>query len=150
MQIVPLDNHAISSAVDLWREAGLLRPWNDPWEDAKRAIAGPSSVLLGGVRDGRLIATAMVGDDGHRGWVYYLTVSQRFRRRGIGRRMVSACESWLQARDVPKIQLMVRLDNRETAAFYEGLGYLSEEFLFFSKRLQPAQTNVDKTGDGFC
>jgi ribosomal protein S18 acetylase RimI-like enzyme len=77
----------------------------------------------------------MVGDDGHRGWVYYLAVSQEFRRRGIGRLMMTACESWLKARDTSKVHIMVRLDNKEVAGFYEHLGYGGEEFLFFSKRL---------------
>jgi ribosomal protein S18 acetylase RimI-like enzyme len=135
VKIVPLGNGAIHAAGTLWREAGLLRPWNNPWEDAREAIASPSSVILGGVRTGDLVATTMVGDDGHRGWVYYLAVSQEFRRRGIGRLMMTACESWLKARDTSKVHIMVRLDNKEVAGFYEHLGYGGEEFLFFSKRL---------------
>lgn len=142
MKIVTLGNEAVAQAVGLWREAGLLRPWNDAWEDARRAIASPSSALLGGIRDDELVATAMVGDDGHRGWVYYLAVAQQFRRRGIGRRMMSACEAWLQSREVPKMHLMVRLDNKETAAFYEHLGFQSEEFLFFSRRFLPSAASA--------
>jgi ribosomal protein S18 acetylase RimI-like enzyme len=135
MQIVPLESGAIHAVVALWKEAGLLRPWNNPWEDARKAIACPSSAILGGVRAGELVATAMVGNDGHRGWVYYLAVSKEVRRRGIGRLMMTACETWLREREASKIHLMVRLDNKEVADFYGRLGYLNEEFLFFSKRL---------------
>jgi len=49
--------------------------------------------------------------------------------------MMTACESWLKARDTSKVHIMVRLDNKEVAGFYEHLGYGGEEFLFFSKRL---------------
>ena len=135
VQIVPLGIDVIDAAVTLWRDAGLLRPWNNPWEDARQAIACPSSAILGGYGAGRLIATAMVGYDGHRGWVYYLAVAKNYRRHGVGRLMMAACESWLLEREAVKIQLMVRLDNKEVARFYARLGYANEEFLFFSKRL---------------
>lgn len=138
VQIVTLKEDSIPAAVALWRGAGLLRPWNNPWEDARRAIACPSSAILGGISSEELVATAMVGDDGHRGWVYYLAVSQMLRRRGIGRLMMTACETWLRERQVPKIHLMIRLDNKEVAGFYGHLGYATEEFLFFSKRLNQA------------
>jgi ribosomal protein S18 acetylase RimI-like enzyme len=135
-----LGNDAIDAAVALWRDAGLLRPWNNPQEDARKAIACPSSTILGGYKAGELVATAMVGYDGHRGWVYYLAVSRQLRRRGIGRTMMAACESWLRERETAKVHLMVRLDNKEVASFYERLGYATEEFLFFSKRLTQIPT----------
>lgn len=139
VQIITLRNDAVDDAVALWREAELLRPWNNPWEDARRAIAGPSSVILGGIKAGKLVATAMVGNDGHRGWVYYLAVSQEFRRRGIGRMMMGACETWLRERQTPKVHLMVRPENKDVASFYERLGYRTEEFVFLSKRLDSKQ-----------
>lgn len=77
----------------------------------------------------------MVGDDGHRGWVYYLAVSEKCRRRGIGRSMMAACETWLRAREAPKVRLMVRLDNQDVAAFYKNIGYQTEEFVLLSKSL---------------
>jgi hypothetical protein len=55
-------------AVGLWHETGLTRPWNDPLRDLSRALAGLASTVLAGVDEQQaLIATAMVGHDGHRG-----------------------------------------------------------------------------------
>jgi ribosomal protein S18 acetylase RimI-like enzyme len=116
----PADGEA---AVALWREAGLVRPWNDPQADIARAIAGPASTILAGRLDGRLVATAMVGWDGHRGWLYYLAVATAERRRGYGAEMVRAAEGWLAGRRAPKLNLMVRSENRAVIAFYERLGY---------------------------
>lgn len=48
--------------------------------------------------------------------------------------MMTACETWLKEREIPKIHLMVRLDNKDVANFYDRLGYRPEEFLFLSKR----------------
>jgi ribosomal protein S18 acetylase RimI-like enzyme len=111
------------AAADVWEEAGLTRPWNDPGSDFERAIRGPTSAVLGAVDERGLAATVMVGHDGHRGWVYYLAVKQTKRRGGLGRRMMQEAEAWLRERGVAKLQLMVRHDNAEALGFYERLGY---------------------------
>lgn len=76
MQIEPLPPHLYAAAVALWHDAGLTRPWNDPSGDLRRAMASSSSTVLAYADEDRLVATAMVGHDGHRGWVYYLAVAE--------------------------------------------------------------------------
>jgi GNAT superfamily N-acetyltransferase len=83
------------AVIALWHAAGLVVPSNDPRADLERALDGPSSTVLAGTLDGSLVATAVVGHDGHRGWVYYLAVTQGARGRGYGRAMMDACERWL-------------------------------------------------------
>ena len=119
----------------LWESAGLTRPWNDPHADLARALAGPSSTVLAAARDGRLVGTAMVGHDGHRGWVYYLAVAEPERRRGVGRALMAACEDWVRERGVPKIQLMVRDTNAAATAFYERLGYAAADVAVLARWL---------------
>jgi ribosomal protein S18 acetylase RimI-like enzyme len=135
MDIESLSPSDFDSAVALWREAGLTRPWNDPMDDLRRAVAGPSSTVLGGHDADALVATAMVGHDGHRGWVYYVAVRPQQRGRGHGRAIMRACETWLSARDVPKLDLMIRTDNDEVIAFYAALGYGHDDVVVMSKRL---------------
>jgi ribosomal protein S18 acetylase RimI-like enzyme len=108
--------------IALWHACGLTRPWNDPAADFARAIGGETSAILLNRDDDALVASVMVGHDGHRGWVYYLAVSPDRRRAGCGRAMMEAAEAWLRARNVPKIQLMVRDSNAEALGFYEALG----------------------------
>lgn len=120
----PLTVDACAELADLWSACGLTRPWNDPVRDARAAIEGAASAVLG-LREGgegRLIASAMVGFDGHRGWVYYLAVAPDRQGAGLGRRMMAAAEQWLRGRGAPKIQLMVRADNEAAIGFYEALG----------------------------
>ena len=124
----------IGAAVELWRAANLTRPWNDPHADAKLAMAGETSTILAGRLDGRLVATVMVGADGHRGWVYYLGVAPDCRGRRCGEAMTRAAEQWIIARGMPKLQLMVRHDNAAAIGFYEAIGYRQEEVAVLSRR----------------
>jgi len=110
-------------------------PWNNPRADLERALDGPSSTVLGGTFDGSLVATAIVGHDGHRGWVYYLAVALGARGHGYGRAMMDACERWLADRGVPKLNLMVRVGNEPVLGFYEALGYGRDAVVVLSRRL---------------
>jgi len=125
----------VDDATGLWQECGLTRPWNDPAEDLRRAMRGPDSAVLACVRTGELIGTAMVGHDGHRGWVYYLAVRENERKRGIGRALMRACEEWAVAHGVPKLQLMVRAGNEAVLTFYERLGYEANDVVVLGRRL---------------
>lgn len=135
MEIGPLPHHLYGAACALWYDSSLVRPWNDRGEDLHRAMDGSASTLLGCVEEDRLVATAMVGHDGHRGWVYSLAVAEQQRRRGLGTAMMRACEQWLRARDVPKIQLMVRDSNASVIAFYTRLGYADAQVVVLGLRL---------------
>lgn len=109
--------------ITLWQACSLTRPWNDPQADFDRALARPHSTLLVVRSDGGIASTIMVGEDGRRGWVYYLAVDPAQRGSGLGRTMMLAAEAWLRGRGAPKIQFMVREDNVATIAFYKHLGY---------------------------
>lgn len=135
MRIETLSAELIDDVVQLWRSAGVTRPWNDPHADARLALGGPASTILAGFEDGRLVAAAMTGHDGHRGWVYYLAVDPDAQRRGHGAAMMRACERWLRERDVPKLNLMVRGDNAAALGFYDGIGYRRDDVAVLSRRL---------------
>ena len=126
----------IEEVVALWTAAGLTRPWNDPRADIDLALRSPGSTVLRARRDGRLVATAMVGSDGHRGWVYYLAVVKECRGEGIGTAMMRAAEAWLIARGVPKLHLLVRATNTGVVDFYRQLGYEPSDSLMMMRWLK--------------
>jgi len=135
LAIADLHPGEVEAAVALWEACGLTRPWNDPRADARLALAGPASTILAGRIEGRLVATVLVGVDGHRGWVYYLAVSSDQRGLKYGEAMMRAAEAWARARGAPKLQLMVRGDNAAVVAFYEAIGYGVEDRIILSLRL---------------
>lgn len=135
MKVYELVEDDMTEAIALWAEIGLTRPWNDPVADFQRAIRGATSVVLGIKQGDELIGTVMVGNDGHRGWVYYLAVTRAHQRKGVGRRLISSAEEWLAKCGVVKAQLMVRSDNHVALEFYDSIGYESSNVKVFSKWL---------------
>lgn len=124
-----------ASVVALWEAAGLTRPWNDPGADFRRAVAGPGSCALGVRRGEALVGAALVGDDGHRGWLYYVGVAPAHARRGVGAELVRTAEAWLARRGVAKVLLLVRRENEGVHGFYEALGYRGEDVVVMGRRL---------------
>lgn len=123
------------AAVALWEECGLTRPWNDPRADIALALDKPNSTVLAGRLDGELVATAMTGSDGHRGWVYYPAVAKARRGEGYGAAMMRAAGDWLKVRGVPKLHVMIRTENVAVAAFYAKLGYEKSDTITMAKWL---------------
>lgn len=127
--------------VALWNVCGLVRPWNDPHKDiARKQTVQPEMFLVATVQEegiDRLVATAMVGYDGHRGWVNYLAVTPGRQRLALGRRLMAEAEAMLLARGCPKINLQVRTTNAGVIAFYKKLGYVQDDAVSLGKRLIP-------------
>ena len=125
----------LEAVVALWQRTGLTRPWNDPARDIARKLSVQSELFFVGEAEGAVVASAMAGDDGHRGWVYYVAVDPDARRRGHARALMQHVEQALRARGCAKLNLQVRADNPEALGFYERLGYVREERVDFGKRL---------------
>ena len=125
------------SVIALWETAGLTRPWNNPDLDIDRKIAHDPEGFLVGEIDGLMVATAMVGYDGHRGWVNYLAVDPLQERAGIGRAMMVAAEHHLLGLGCPKLNVQVRGQNTDAIAFYERIGFARDDVVSFGKRLIP-------------
>ncbi|HTB05108.1 MAG TPA: GNAT family acetyltransferase [Bradyrhizobium sp.] len=135
MSIAPIGDADVADVIALWQACGLTRPWNDPAADIALARRGPNSTVLIGRDGSTIVATAMVGHDGHRGWVYYVAVDPDRRGQGHGRAIMNAVEDWLRAADIPKLQLLVRRDNAKAGAFYQSIGYEEAETIVFAKWL---------------
>jgi ribosomal protein S18 acetylase RimI-like enzyme len=144
LTIRDIQDDDIEPVVELWRASGVARPWNDPYRDLGFARREPNSTVLVGEAEGGLVASVMVGQDGHRGWAYYLAVAPRLQGQGLGRAMMQAAEDWLQARGVWKAQLMVREDNAGVRAFYERLGYRDTRTVCLQKVLETPDQRTAK------
>ena len=131
----PYEARDEAAVIALWQACGLTRPWNDPRKDIARKLAVQPELFLVIEDDGRIVASAMFGYEGHRGWVNYLAVAPSRRGRGLARRLMAEGEACLTALGCPKLSLQVRATNTEALAFYQHLGYGRDEVVCFGKRL---------------
>jgi ribosomal protein S18 acetylase RimI-like enzyme len=130
----PADEAAV---VALWNECGLTRPWNDPHKDIARKLTEQPELFLFGAIGDEIVASVMVGFDGHRGWAHYLAVAERHRKQAYGRALMQEAERLLIERGCPKINLQVRSSNPGVIEFYRKLGYSKDETVSLGKRLIP-------------
>ena len=135
LAITPIDDADVADVVVLWQTCGLTRPWNDPATDIAFARRGSNATVLIGRDANAIVATVLVGHDGHRGWVYYLAVDPNHRHKGYGRIMMDTAENWLRETGIEKLQLMVRPDNKSVKNFYQSLGYSEQERIIYAKWL---------------
>jgi ribosomal protein S18 acetylase RimI-like enzyme len=135
LSISPITDADVEPVVALWQRCGLTRPWNDPAGDIAFARRGTNATILIGRAGGAIAATAMVGHDGHRGWVYYVAVDPDRQGKDLGRTIMAAAEDWLRGQGVAKVMLMVRPDNTKVRAFYDKLGYDVQERVIYAKWL---------------
>ncbi len=125
----------MEAVVELWRKCNLTRPWNDPVKDIELAIASPNSTVLVGKIDAQIVASAMVGHDGHRGSLYYVAINPEFQKLGLGKALIRAAEEWLKQRGVWKINILIRDDNLGAAGFYEAIGFERNQVISMGRRL---------------
>ncbi len=122
--------------VALWRECGLVVPWNDPVKDICRKLGIQRQLFLVGTLHSELVATVMAGYEGHRGWVNYLAVATEYRKRGFARCLLGEAEALLRDMGCPKINLQVRSSNVDVIEFYRRIGYSVDEVVSMGKRLE--------------
>lgn len=127
----------VDHIIALWQAAGITRPWNDPATDIAFTRRNPHSTILVADDAGTVVATAMVGEDGHRGWYYYVATLPERQGQGLGRRIMAAAEAWLLDRGVWKAQLLVRRDNEDVVRFYDHLGYRDTQTRCLQKIIAP-------------
>ncbi len=128
----PADEAAV---IALWRECGLVR-WSDPRKDIARKLKVNPEWFLVGEIDGQVMATCMVGYEGHRGWINLLGVAPSHQRGGHGRALVEEAERLMRAVGCVKINLQVLTTNAKVIAFYQRLGFAQDNVVSLGKRLE--------------
>ena len=80
------------AVINLWETCKLVVDWNDPLKDIKRKLSIKDNLFIIGEINKKIIATAMAGYDGHRGYIYYLAVLPELQKKGIGSSILSIIE----------------------------------------------------------
>ena len=129
MQIRKIKKGDESSLIQLWK---TVFPDDPPHNEPSSVLAEKLKVddlVFVAELDGAIVGACMAGYDGHRGWLYAVAVLPEYRRIGIGRKLVQAAMESLKQIGCIKVNLQIRSTNTEVAAFYESLGYSTEDRL---------------------
>ena len=84
----------------IWEKCGLVRSWNNPNLDIQRKLSFQKDLFFIGELNIEIIATAMFGYDGHRGWLNYFAVIPKYQKKGFGRKLLNFGETILIKRVV--------------------------------------------------
>ncbi len=124
-------------ALQLWQGAGdgvRVGPSDRPAEIEKKLERDPDLFLVAEI-GAELVGTVIGGFEGRRGHVYHLAVAEAYRRRGIGRRLMTELEARLRAKGCLRCYLLVRPGNEGARRHYEGLGWLEMDDHLYGKDL---------------
>ena len=131
-----------SELIQLWMACKLVNPKNDPEKDIDRKLKSGTGWIYIGEEGGHIVASAMVGYEGHRGWINYLAVLPKFQKNGYGRQIMEKAEKELRKIGCPKINLQIRKGNKSVIQFYERLGFIEDEVVSMGKRLVDNSTKI--------
>jgi len=120
----------------LWMACHLIVSHNNPQKDIQRKLRVNSEWFLIGELDNKIVASCMVGYEGHRGWINYLAVFPHAQRQGIATQMMEEAEKLLKATGCPKINLQIRSTNLQVIEFYKSIGFKIDEVTSMGKRLE--------------
>ena len=136
LQVRPFRASDEEAVLELWTACHLIVAHNDPRKDIRRKLQVNPEWFLIGEWENQIVATCMVGYEGHRGWINYLAVSPGRRRRGIAARLITEAERLLRQADCPKINLQIRSTNLPVIEFYERLGFKIDHDVSMGKKLE--------------
>lgn len=149
MQIRAFAMADTEAVIALWHEVGITRAWNDPRRDIERKMTVQPELFLVGIEagtgdqegetggSGTVIASAMSGFDGHRGWLYYFAVTPDRQGEGLGTQLLAEVERLLTARGCPKLNVQVRDGDKGVIERYAQWGYALDGAAGLGKRLIP-------------
>jgi ribosomal protein S18 acetylase RimI-like enzyme len=119
----------------LWRACGIRdRPGDD--DDSLEVMSSRNPGLcIVAIEGDRVLASALAGFDGRRGWLYHVATHPEVRRRGIAKSLVMTIEDRLRTMGCRKLNLIVWEGENEAMAFWSGIGYYREKTVEFAKVL---------------
>jgi ribosomal protein S18 acetylase RimI-like enzyme len=105
-------------------------PNNPPYSTAPSVIDAKLAVddlIFVAETNGQIIGACMAGYDGHRGWLYAAAVLIPHRNKGVGKALVERAMGVLTDLGCIKLNLQIRAGNSDLVAFYQSLGFSTED-----------------------
>ena len=122
-------------AIDLWKtDPNIGLGSADDKDNIERFLdrnPGLSKVVCAGEE---IVATVLCGHDGRRGHVYHLFVDEKYRRKGLGRKIVDNCLEALRKEGINKCHLFPFKRNELGKNFWKATAWKErDDIVLFSK-----------------
>ena len=110
---------------DLWMsiQGFGIRSMDDSKEGIRVFLKRNPTTSAVDVEDGRIAGAVLCGHDGRRGCLYHVCVSQKYRRQGIGKKMVAFCLEALRKEQISKVSLNAFVINQVGNSFGQKTGW---------------------------
>ncbi len=79
--------------------------------------------------EGKIVAAALCGHDGRRGYINHVVVSEQHKGKGIGRTIVEKCIFRLKEEGIDKCHILVIQENESGKGFWKAIGWTEREDL---------------------
>ncbi|MCO6438106.1 MAG: GNAT family N-acetyltransferase [Phycisphaerae bacterium] len=123
--------------VSVWGAAGLpYRPkGRDTREAYVRQLARFGALYLVAEADARVIGVVFGTHDERKGWINRLAVEPAWRRQGVARALVEACEVGFQTLGIDIIAALIEPENLASKALFDDLGYRTDVPVCYYRKL---------------
>ena len=127
------ENSDSEAAIALWRSTqwASVSASDTPAEIAKLLQRNPGLSWVA-IHDGELVGTVLCGQDGRRGYIYHLVVSDAQRGRGIGAALLARALNGLRAAGILKCHAMVIDGNPSAEYFWQNGGWERQQTAQYS------------------
>lgn len=110
---------------------------DDSRDGIKRFLERNPSTCFVAEKDGGIVGVIISGNDGRRGYIYHMSVAEKYRRCGIGTMLVNTCLSALKNEGISKVALLVFRYNESGNAFWKKNGFtLRDDIVYRNKALR--------------
>lgn len=122
--------------ISLWEDVfGYEADHNAPLLVIDKKLEFGDGLFFVALDDQAVIGTVMAGYDGHRGWIYSIAVSPKYRKQHVGSALLAFAERKLSEKSCMKINLQIMEGNEVVENFYLANGYHTEKRISMGKRL---------------
>ena len=124
-------------ARELWKKTeGIILTEADDRDRIKRLLYSYPGMCFIAEKDSRLIGTILCGHDTRRAFLYHLAVDIRFRRMGVGKKLVEKSLNMINEAEIEKSHVFVVNNNLSAQAFWTKIGWeLRKDIYVFSKKI---------------
>jgi ribosomal protein S18 acetylase RimI-like enzyme len=129
-----------TTVIALWKEADI--PSRPQGRDSRKNIAiqlrQPNGYYLVAEADKKIIGVILGTHDGRKGWINHLVVAPSYRKKGVGKQLVTRVEQHFSALGIDIVACLIEDWNTASMEVFEQLGYTKHnDILYYSKRKSP-------------